>query len=42
MPVNTRTPVLVGYGQLNHHEDRAAEQNTLEPVDLMAAAAGQA
>ena len=42
MPINPRTPVLVGYGQINHHEDRAAEQNTLEPVDLMAAAAGQA
>jgi acetyl-CoA C-acetyltransferase len=42
MPVNARTPVLVGYGQVNHHEDRAAEENTKEPVDLMAAAARQA
>src|ERR1700722_4522529 len=42
MPVNPRTPVLVGYGQLNHREDAAAEQNTKEPVDLMVTAARQA
>ncbi len=42
MPVNPRTPVLVGYGQLNHHADPAAEENAKEPVDLMAAAARQA
>jgi acetyl-CoA C-acetyltransferase len=42
MPVNPRTPVLVGYGQVNHHEDRAPEENTVEPVDLMVAAARQA
>jgi acetyl-CoA C-acetyltransferase len=42
MPINPRTPVLVGYGQLNHHEDPAAEANAKEPVDLMAAAARQA
>jgi acetyl-CoA C-acetyltransferase len=42
MPVNPRTPVLVGYGQLNHHEDPSAEENAKEPVDLMAAAARQA
>jgi acetyl-CoA C-acetyltransferase len=42
MPVNPRTPVLVGYGQLNHHEDAAAEQNAKEPVDLMVTAARQA
>ena len=42
MPVNPRTPVLVGYGQLNHHEDPDAQHNTVEPVDLMAAAARQA
>ncbi|MDT5320141.1 MAG: acetyl-CoA C-acetyltransferase, partial [Mycobacterium sp.] len=42
MPVNPRTPVLVGYGQINHREDRVAEENTLEPVDLMAAAAREA
>src|SRR6201997_1792518 len=42
MPVNPRTPVLVGYGQLNHHEDAAAEQNAEEPVDLMVKAARRA
>jgi acetyl-CoA C-acetyltransferase len=46
MPVNPRMPVLVGYGQINHHEDPAtqenAEENAVEPVDLMAAAARQA
>jgi acetyl-CoA C-acetyltransferase len=42
MPVNPRTPVLVGYGQLNHREDPAAEVNAKEPVDLMAEAARQA
>jgi len=34
--------VLVGYGQLNHREDAAAEQNAKEPVDLMVTAARQA
>ena len=42
MPVTPRTPVLVGYGQLNHHEDPGAEANAKEPVDLMAEAARQA
>jgi acetyl-CoA C-acetyltransferase len=42
MPVNPRTPVLVGYGQLNHHADAAAEQNAEEPVDLMVTAARRA
>jgi acetyl-CoA C-acetyltransferase len=42
MPINPRTPVLVGYGQVNYHEDGDAEENTVEPVDLMAAAAHQA
>jgi acetyl-CoA C-acetyltransferase len=40
MPVNPRTPVLVAHGQVNHRE--AAQDNTLEPVDLMAAAARDA
>jgi acetyl-CoA C-acetyltransferase len=40
MPVNPRTPVLVAHGQVNHRE--AAQENTLEPVDLMAAAAREA
>ncbi|MGH3578077.1 MAG: acetyl-CoA acetyltransferase, partial [Mycobacterium sp.] len=42
MPVDPRTPVLIGYGQVNHHEERAPEENAIEPVDLMAAAARQA
>jgi acetyl-CoA C-acetyltransferase len=42
MPVNPRTPVLVGYGQLNHHADAATEQNAEEPVDLMVTAARRA
>jgi acetyl-CoA C-acetyltransferase len=42
MPVDPRTPVLVGYGQVNHREAREPEENTVEPVDLMAAAARQA
>jgi acetyl-CoA C-acetyltransferase len=40
--VNPRTPVLVGYGQLNHHEDPDAQENSAEPVDLMAEAARRA
>ncbi|MGA8544635.1 MAG: acetyl-CoA acetyltransferase [Mycobacterium sp.] len=42
MPVNPRTPVLVGYGQLNHREEPDAQENTAEPVDLMAEAARDA
>ncbi len=38
MPVDPRTPVLVGYGQVNQRE----ESPGVEPVDLMAAAARQA
>jgi acetyl-CoA C-acetyltransferase len=40
MPVDPRTPVLVAHGQVNHRE--AAQDNTLEPVDLMVAAAREA
>ncbi|WP_292989392.1 acetyl-CoA acetyltransferase [Mycobacterium sp.] len=40
MAVNPRTPVLVAHGQINHRV--AAQDNTLEPVDLMAAAAREA
>ncbi len=40
MPLNPRTPVLVAHGQVNHRE--AAPDNTLEPVDLMVAAAREA
>lgn len=38
MPVDPRTPVLIGYGQINQHEERP----DIEPVDLMAAAAREA
>jgi acetyl-CoA C-acetyltransferase len=34
MPVNPRTPVLIGYGQMNYRETEEPE-NTPEPVDLM-------
>jgi acetyl-CoA C-acetyltransferase len=37
MPVDPRTPVLIGYGQVNHRDETA-----VEPVDLMAAAARRA
>ena len=35
MPINPRTPVLIGYGQVNQHDDHPG----VEPVDLMVAAA---
>jgi acetyl-CoA C-acetyltransferase len=38
MPVDPRTPVLIGYGQVNQHEISPGT----EPVDLMAAAAREA
>ncbi len=38
MPLDPRTPVLIGYGQVNQRDERA----DVEPVDLMAAAARQA
>ncbi|HEY1842148.1 MAG TPA: hypothetical protein VGG53_18355, partial [Mycobacterium sp.] len=41
MPVNPRTPVLVGYGQVNYRE-AAGPEDTPEPVDLMATAAREA
>src|ERR1700728_3059197 len=41
MPVNPRTPVLVGYGQVNYRETEGPE-NTPEPVDLMVSAAREA
>lgn len=42
MPVDPRTPVLIGYGQVNHRGDIDAEKQSIEPVDLMAAAARKA
>src|ERR1700730_13890518 len=41
MPVNPRTPVLVGYGQVNYRETEEPE-NTPEPIDLMVSAAREA
>lgn len=38
MPVDPRTPVLIGYGQVNQFEDNP----DIEPVDLMVAAAREA
>ena len=35
MPIDPRTPVLVGYGQVNQHDDHPG----VEPIDLMVAAA---
>jgi acetyl-CoA C-acetyltransferase len=35
VPIDPRTPVLVGYGQVNHHDG----DPTVEPVDLMERAA---
>jgi acetyl-CoA C-acetyltransferase len=35
MPLDPRTPVLIGYGQVNQHDDHPG----VEPIDLMVAAA---
>jgi len=42
MTVDPRTPVLIGYGQVNHRDEIDPETRSVEPVDLMAAAARQA
>ena len=42
MTVDPRTPVLIGCGQVNHHDEIGPETRSVEPVDLMAAAARQA
>src|SRR6185312_7116690 len=42
MPVDPSTPVLIGYGQVNHRDPIDPETRSVEPVDLMAAAARQA
>ena len=42
MPVDPRTPVLIGWGQVNHRDEIDPEMRSVEPVDLMAAAARQA
>ncbi|OBG95855.1 acetyl-CoA acetyltransferase [Mycobacterium sp. E3251] len=42
MTVHPRTPVLIGYGQVNHRDEIDPEKRSVEPVDLMATAARQA
>ncbi len=42
MTVDPRTPVLIGYGQVNHRDDIDPDKRSVEPVDLMAAAAREA
>ena len=42
MTVDPRTPVLIGYGQVNHRDEIDPAKRSVEPVDLMAAAARQA
>ena len=42
MTVDPRTPVLIGYGQVNHRDEIDPETRSVEPMDLMAAAAREA
>jgi acetyl-CoA C-acetyltransferase len=42
MRLDPRTPVLIGYGQVNHRDEIDPETRSVEPVDLMVAAARQA
>ncbi len=42
MPVDPRTPVLIGFGQVNHRDEIDPETRSVEPVDLMVAAAQKA
>ena len=42
MPVDPRTPVLIGHGQVNHRDEIDPDKRSVEPVDLMVAAARQA
>lgn len=42
MPVDPTTPVLIGYGQVNHRDEIDPQTRSVEPVDLMVAAARQA
>lgn len=42
MTVDPRTPVLIGYGQVNHRDAIDPATRSVEPVDLMAAAAREA
>src|ERR1700743_1979323 len=42
MTLDPRMPVLIGYGQVNHRDEIDPETRSVEPVDLMEAAARQA
>jgi acetyl-CoA C-acetyltransferase len=42
MPIDPTTPVLTGYGQVNHRDEIDPEARSVEPVDLMESAARQA
>ena len=42
MPVDPRTPVLIGHGQVNHRDEIDPEKPSIEPLDLMVAAARKA
>jgi acetyl-CoA C-acetyltransferase len=42
MPVDPRTPVLIGHGQVNHRGEIDPQTRSVEPVDLMETAARQA
>jgi acetyl-CoA C-acetyltransferase len=42
MTVDPRTPVLIGYGQVNHRGEIDPATRSVEPVDLMAGAAREA
>ncbi|MEE6138286.1 acetyl-CoA acetyltransferase [Mycobacterium sp. 050128] len=42
MPVDPKTPVLIGYGQVNHRDEIDPQTRSVEPVDLMVAAAQMA
>ncbi len=42
MPVDPRTPVLIGHGQVNHRDEIDPDKRSVEPVDLMVAAAQKA
>src|ERR1700753_2560514 len=42
MPVDPRTPVLIGHGQVNHRDEIDPDKRSVETLDLMAAAARQA
>ncbi len=41
MPVDPTTPVLIGHGQVNHRDEIDPDNRSVEPLDLMVAAARQ-